>query len=169
MKPKPSNHKVRLSLMVFAGIVISFVIIISCQKSIKTSNADTTSIAEFRVVAPIPLNLADGKQKSDFQNYLKITVDFLRDSTYTYLFRGYNLSSLSDNDKTQIANNMVKDNYFMNKLNEYRGVLTYLENRYRVSAFTKEQWKNVIKLGMDSGIYFLPGLKEKVIKWRKKL
>jgi len=63
---------------------------------------------------------------------------------------------------------MVKDNYFLNKLNEYKSVLTYLENRYRVSAFTKEQWKNIIKLGMDSGIYFLPGLKEKVRKMEEK-
>jgi len=71
MKPKPSNYKMRLSLMVFAGIVISVVVIISCQKSIKTSNTDTISNTEFNVVAPIQLNLSDGKQKSDFQNYLK--------------------------------------------------------------------------------------------------
>ncbi len=151
-----------LFLTIFSGIFITLVIFVSCQKGNKTSNT------ELSVVAPIPLNLSDDKQQSDFKNYLKKTVSFLNDSSNTYLFRGYDLSNLSDNDKTQIANNMLKDHNFMSKLNEYQGMLRYIENRYRASAFTKEQWKEVIKFGMDQGIYFLPGLKGKVKKMEEK-
>jgi uncharacterized protein YozE (UPF0346 family) len=83
-------------------------------------------------------------------------------------FRGYNLSNLSDNDKTQIANNMLKDHNFMNKLNDYQKMLRYIENKYHASAFTKEQFNKIAKFGMDRGIYFLPGLKEKVKKMEEK-
>ena len=146
----------RFFLTIFVGILVTVVVLVSCQKGINTSNA------ELNDAAPIPLNLSDEKHQSDFQNYLKKTVDFLNDKSFTYLFRGYNLSNLSRNDKEQIAANMLKDHNFMKKLNAYQSMLGSIEKRYRVSAFTKEQWKEVIKFGMNRGIYFLPGLKEKV-------
>ncbi len=162
MKPKSPKQKMRLFITIFSGIFIGSIIFISCQKGINKLNT------EFSVAVPIPLNLSDDQQQSDFENYLKKTVNFLNDSSNTYLFQGYDLSNLSSNDKTQIANNMLKDHNFMNKLNVYQGMLKYIEKRYRASAFTKEQWNEVIKFGMDRGIYFLKGLKEKVRNMEEK-
>ena len=151
-----------LFLTIVAGILVSVVVIVSCQKGINASNT------ELSVAAITPLNLSDEKQQDDFQNYLKKTVDFLNDSSFTYLFRGYNLSNLSKDEKNQIANNMLKDHNFMNRLNAYQGMLRNIEKSYRISTFTKDQWTEIIKLGMVKGIYFLPGFKEKVRNMEEK-
>lgn len=156
MKLISLKNKMHFYNTIFAGILIAVVVLISCQKGIKLSNE------ELNEAAPITLDLSDNKQQSDFQNFLKKTVDFLNDRSFSYLFRGYNLSNLSNSDKELIAENMMKDKTFMNKLTAYQEEFKTIEKKYRISAFSKEQRSEVIKFGMDRRIYFLPGLKEKV-------
>jgi hypothetical protein len=114
------------------------------------------------VEAPIPFNLADESQQSDFKNYLEVTLIFLNDRPLSNFFKGYNLSNLSDKDKAQIGNNMTKDPNFMDKMNSYIRSVRYIENKYKASKFSKEQWRQIAKFGVNEGIYFMPGLKERV-------
>lgn len=119
-------------------------------------------------LTPIVLNLDDVKQQSDFKNYLEKTLNLLTDKSNISFFQGYDLSNLSNNDKTNIADNMLKDHNFMSKLMDYQKIVKYIEKKYRASSFTKEQWNEIAKFGMNQGIYFLPGLKEKVKNMEEK-
>ncbi len=111
---------------------------------------------------PVRFNLSDKSQQEDFQNYLESSLNILNDSLVSSFFKGYNLSNISETEKRQIANNMAKDQGFMKKLNIYIEFTKSIEKKYKASSFTKEQWYQIAKFGVNKGIYFLPGLKEKV-------
>jgi hypothetical protein len=155
MKSEYQNRRIHLLLMIFVTILSSSVVILSCKKG-------NNEVDKELIVAPIPLDLSVAQQRSDFQKYLEGTLILLQDNANADLFRGYDLSHFSDNDKQHVANNMVANHDFMKRLKEYQAVVKYIEKKYKASSFTKEQWNQVAKFGIRQGIYFIPGLKKKV-------
>jgi len=155
MKSENQNRRIHLLFMIFAIILSTNVVILSCKKGNNDVDKELS-------VAPIPLDLSVAQQRSDFQKYLEGTLILLQDNANANLFRGYDLLHFSDNDKQQVANNMVANHDFMKRVKEYQAVVKYIEKRYKASLFTKEQWDQIAKFGISQGIYFLPGLKKKV-------
>jgi hypothetical protein len=161
MKSERQNRRIHLLLMIFAIILSISVVTFSCNKG---SNEADNELS----VAAVPLDLSVAQQRSDFKEYLEGTLILLQDNANADLFRGYDLSNFSDNDKQHVADRMVANHDFMKRLKGYQVIVKAIEKKYKASAFTKEQWDQIAKFGMSQGIYFLPGLKEKVKSMEEK-
>ncbi|MCC7401524.1 MAG: hypothetical protein IT214_08565 [Chitinophagaceae bacterium] len=106
------------------------------------------------------LDLAQSEQQKDFLQYLTLTTSLLRDKSLKEMMKGYKLDSLSDRNKQEIAVKIMKDSAFFKKLYNYFGFLKTFEDKYKISRFTHDEWKEIAEFGAKHGIYYIERMKD---------
>ncbi len=62
----------------------------------------------------------------------------------------------------------MSDETFLNNLAEFKEQLYFLESKYKISSFTPLQWKDLIRMAHQNGIYLFPKAKAKISEMSKK-
>jgi hypothetical protein len=76
------------------------------------------------------------------------------------MVKGYQPEGISDSNKQQIASKIMKDMAYFKKLNDYMSFMRILENKYRISKFSNEDWGEVARFGAKHGIYFISAIQK---------
>lgn len=104
------------------------------------------------------LDLSKTEQQKDFSKYLRTMISLLEDKSIKDMMMGYNLKNLSDSNKHQIANNIMKDTAYFKRLNDYFAFSRLLDYKYGISKFTQNEWSEIVSFGAKNGVFFISAL-----------
>jgi len=107
------------------------------------------------------LDLTQPEQQKDFLKYLKTTISLLQDSSMKSKMMGYDLKNLSDSNKQEIANYMMKDTSYFKRLYAYFDWMKIMEEKYCLSQFSRKEWEEITHFGAKYGLYYISAMKRR--------